>query len=182
MSTKPTIKLNIEATKVGFTFCDNTGKFSNSNPTGWKPGDWSITNVTSATIKLTDPNGVSASILVTDMPSLNCVCRELLPIDFGMSEFESGKYKIEYTIALSTSPVGATVIKTTTYIYHLGKVKCCIEAKKKSLCNYDDEQAQKVFFMSTLLESASLAACKGDDSSATKILTYLNNKCNCKCC
>lgn len=182
MSTKPTINISIEPTKSGFTFCDNTAKFSNSNPTGWKMGDWSINNVSSATIKLTDPNGNSASILVTDMPSLNCVCRELTPIDFGMTEFESGKYKIEYTIAFSTSPIGPTVIKTTTYIYHLGKVKCCIEAKKKSLCDYDDEKAQKVFFMSTLLEAASLAACSGDSSSADRILTYLNNKCNCKCC
>lgn len=182
MSTKPTIKINIEATKVGFTFCDNTGKFSNSNPTGWKPGDWSINNVSSAQIKITNPDGTSATLIVTDMPSHNCVCRELLPNDFGLEEFVSGKYKIDYTISFSTSPIGATVIMTTTYMYHLGKVKCCIDNKINSICDYDSETTKKVYFMNLLLESASLAVCKGDETKANNILDYLNNKCNCKCC
>lgn len=182
MSTKPTININIEPTKAGFTFCDNTAKFSSSNPTGWKPGDWSITNVTSATIKLTDPNGVSSSILVANMPSLNCVCRELIPSEFGLDEFISGKYKIDYTIALSTSPIGATVIVTSTSLYHLGKVRCCIEAKKKSICDYKTDEAKEIFFMDSLFDAVGLAVCKGEETYANNILTYLNNKCNCKCC
>lgn len=183
MSTKPTINLKVDATKVGFTFCDNTAQFSNSNPTGWKPGDWSINNVTSATLKLTLPDGTSPTTLVlADFPSLDCVCREILPADFSMSEFESGKYKLDYTLNFSTSPEGPTVIQTSVEMYHFGKVQCCIERKKREACDYTDDKYQKWAFNGLLLESAMLAACKGDTASADKILTYLNNKCNCKCC
>lgn len=183
MSTKPTINLEVTATKKGFTFCDKTAKFSTTNPTGWKPGDWSINNVSSATLRLTLPDGTQpTTLLLTDFPSLDEVCREVLPADFSMSEFQSGRYILEYIITFSTSPVGPTSIKTTVDMYHFGKVKCCIEAKKKSICDYKNEEYQEVYFMGLLLESAALSACEGDYTSADNILTYLNTKCNCNCC
>lgn len=182
MSTKPTINIKVSTTKKGFTFCDNTGKFSKSNPKGWKPGDWSINHVTSATITLTAPNSATPmTTLLTTIPSLDCTCVELLPSMFGMSEFPSGKYKIQYKINMS-SPVAGTVLSSIVNIYNLESIKCCIESKKKALCDLNDGKAVEVYFMDTLFDALTYAICEGDEETANTILAYLNNKCNCKCC
>ena len=181
---KPTINIEIECTKLGFTFCDNTGKFgTNGNTTGWKPGDYSINNVTSAQLRITVPNGtVITKVVSPNIPSLNCTCIEILAADLSVTEIEAGKYKFEYFIYITNSVTGSqTIIKTTKYVWHLYQVICCIEGKKKKLTR-DCEKDKCVYQMDLMLEAAQLALCKGDETSAGEIVEYLKSKCNCKCC
>jgi hypothetical protein len=179
---KPKINISIESTKMGFVFCDNTGSFSGDNPNGWKPGTWSINNVTSASIKITLPygGGEITKVVSPGLPSLNCTCIEILASDLGLTKIESGEYKFEYFITI-TSPTGPTIIKTTKRFFHLHDVMCCIEGKKKKLTN-DCEKDKCVYLMDLMFESMTLAICKGDTVSAQEILDYLRYKCNCKCC
>lgn len=181
---KPTLNIGVEATKVGFIFKDNTGKYSSSNPKGWRTGtnDWSISNATGATLRITDPNGVTTSISIyPDFPSIDNACKEILAGDIGMSEIKSGKYVFDYRVNISNS-TGSHTVKTTLTMYHIKSIECCIESKKLALSDYASEQACKVFVMDMLLNSAKNAICKGDTSSAEEIISYLDNKCNCKCC
>lgn len=180
---KPTLKIKIESTKQGFVFSDNTGKFSNSNKTGWKPGEFSINNVTRATLSITLPNqSTPISLLVSPaLPSLECVNKEILPADLGLSKMENGEYRFDYQIAITNS-TGGHVLRNVTYTYHLKGIECCLEAKKKKIRDYESDEACKVFTMDVLYENALLAICKGDSDSADEIIKYLDTKCNCKCC
>jgi len=179
---KPKINISVEPTKLGFTICDKTGKFDGNNPDGWKPGAWSINNVTSASIRITIPytNQVVTRLVYPTIPSLNCVCLEILAKDLGLESIPAGEYKIEYLINI-VSPTGPTVIKSTKKVWHLYEVLCCIEGKKKKLTG-DCEKDKCVYQMDLMYESMTLALCKGDTISAQEILDYLKAKCNCKCC
>jgi hypothetical protein len=175
----PTLNIDISNNNKGFIICDNTGKFSKSNKLGWKPGSSSISLVTSPVLIIYVPGStIPVTIDVAgSMPSLECVCMQITKEDLGLLNFTSGKYKLVYQFILNGS-----VIQYTEEFYHFNQIECCIADKKNSITNYGSDAARDIYFMSSLLDAAKLAACKGDADSADEILEYVIGKCNCKCC
>ena len=174
----PTLDISIEATNKGFIVTDNTRKYSRSNTDGWMPGQYSISNVTSSRLRITLPNGSQVEVDVKAyMPADDCVSKEVLFQDIGLSEPVSGRFTIEYIIV-----VGDEVLREVRSLYHLTAIKCCIEKKLASATDFDSDTYKQALFMSGMLNALSYAICEGNLTDADALIEYMSSKCNCKCC
>lgn len=176
-------KIEVEGDSSAFYVFDVTGKYSTTtNPTGWglpnKETSEVLTAVFSAWCPTQDPlvDPPYTFDVYPYLPNDEKKGREVLAIDLGLTDIESGvwNFKVELTTATET-------IEATYQCYFDEKVRCCIEKGKLKIepCTLDSKCTKKAMELEVLADNAQWAYCAGDIETANKTAKYIQLQCDC---
>ena len=179
------IRQNTVVGKASAVVYDTTCKFdSGYNESGYggpnPSADPNFGSFVSSNIKVFPP-GDTVGIDFNPFPYLpneDSTGIEITVTDLGLTSMPIGVWKFVYTATTSTGDT----YETTCYAFNTCEVNCCIDSKVLAvdpLC--DPERFAQIAHLERLLESANSAFCKGDYDKANKILSYVNEQCNCCC-
>jgi hypothetical protein len=173
-----------------FIFSETTGAYNvTTNPTGWGTPNPDLTDVTSCTLLVTDPNANETTFdlfSTTLYPNTDSsVTYNLINTDFNITgDLTDGIWTFTYTCE---TPEGTYTVTKKRLV--ACSIKCRIEALKlkirESDCGCDEEFILKVAKLELLLDAAENAASCGYETRVTNLLDMINKllakKCNCGC-
>ncbi len=176
-------KIKVEGDKSAFYVFDETGKISiPSNPTGWGLPNTQISDVLTAQFQAWAPRkdpSVDAPLTFDVHPYLpNDVNegREVLAVDLGITDIESGVWNFKVVLTTATSTIEAIY-----QCYFDDKIKCCIAQSKLKIepCTLDSKCTRKAMELEVLADNASWAFCAGDNDTANDLAKYIQLQCEC---
>lgn len=117
-----------------------------------------------------------------DFPNNEGIDFEVLPTEFGMTELESGEWKIKSSVVFNTATGGKVTKTALCSVIFIKTVECCIDKRIPELSSglLTNEKQKFIIELSNLLEGAKRSIRRGLTEEATKTIDYL--KANCKCC
>ena len=179
------LKIRVEENSDSIYLFDVTGKYSDKcNKTGWGNPNVLVATATSAELQIYPPKSTAPIIInvMPDFPVDNNIGYELLPVDLGMTKFESGLWRFDYFVRIFTS-AGETFLAVSCTKLFTKDIKCCTDkgTMEVTIENFESKEVLKSNGLQSLFTQAVRAACLGKVKEAQKIIDYLYSKCKCNC-
>jgi hypothetical protein len=183
------LKFNICVTNgcTQLKFTEETGFYSPTNSTGWGTPNINISDVQTAILSITGPNGV---IYETDLGNTG-LFHSYYPIEYQIpltnygnpTNIVDGEWIFVYTVTTDTE-----TYTTTVYKYFFCNSECCVTnmlPKTKDCDCCDNEDNSNYIIAWTHLQSLKKAAECGDYTNFTTIKKIVDKLCKnsgCKTC
>ena len=183
MAISPTLTACFKENNTVLQVTDTTLAYSAGNTGGYGTPNDASTDITSATILITFPNGSTQTETVTTQINAGVVVGNYVFTDITPTSTADGIWSFLYTIVSPSGTVTYTIFKL-----FLGKVRCCLDklAKEvpKKMCaecetnDYLDRLLTAEGYYKSLL---SMGGCYQTDG-ITKVLTQLQTLCDFEDC
>lgn len=186
----PTLSVCPTTKCTKFEFTDTTGVYNvTTNPGGWENAATELgTNITAATITLTDPTGTVLPIInvLTSIPTIVVGSFPILPITIATPL--DGEWQATYSL---TSSGGTKTINFCFYVTCL--VRCCIDklwsivavdTNNTCKCTGDQSASELAIFAESLLSALESSTACDNATTRNALLLKLQRLCklqNCKC-
>lgn len=176
-------KIKVEGDISAFYVFDVTGKYSTaSKPNGWGLPNKQTTDVLTAVFSAWAPRlDPSVDLPVTFdvypyLPNDENKGREVLALDLGLADIESGVWNFKVTLTTATETIEAEY-----QCYFDEKIRCCIAKGKLKIepCTLDSHCTQKAMELEVLADNAAWNFCNGDIDTANNLAKYIQLQCEC---
>lgn len=176
------LKISAEADKESIFLYEETGKYSECQ-TGWGSPNLKVSDISEAYALIKGP-GMTAAVQIDLYPSFPNDTHtgfEILATDLGLDKITSGLWEIEYVAkyAPQNGDPETFYVKCTFFFDEVAK--CCVQNAMQSvdLTDLDSERTRNTMRISQLYKNAVWAAEQGQVKQADKIISHVNNLCEC---
>jgi len=171
-------------------FTEITGFYGSTNTGGWGTPNPSVSAMTTATLEITNPDGVvyTGNLFVTSLfPTDDIGISYDIPLALigSPTSIEDGQWKFVYTVT-----DGVTTYTKTIYKYFYCNSECCVTQMLANLdlscdCCKDSDSYKNYILAWTQLQSLKKAAACGDSANFETIKKIVDKLCKnsgCKTC